>query len=141
MARISQRLYRLIAVRARYCCEYCQLPQDAEAMDLTIDHVVPQSDEGETDESNLALACLWCNSHKWTQTKATDPKTGRAASLFHPRQQTWSDHFRWSVDDPTRLEGSTAIGRATIAALQMSSRRAMQIRRWLMLINRHPPTF
>lgn len=114
------------------------MPQDAEAMDLTTDHVVPQADQGETDESNLALACLWCNSHKWTQTKAADPKTGRTVSLFHPRLQKWADHFRWSADDPTRLEGVTATGRATIIALQMNSRRAMQIRRWLMVVDRHP---
>ena len=139
MARINQRLYRLVAERARFCCEYCQLPQDAEVMDLTIDHVIPQSEQGKNDETNLSLACLWCNSRKWTQTKATDPKTGRQVSLFHPRQQEWSDHFRWSADDPTRLEGITATGRATILALQMNSRRAVQIRRWLMIVGRHPP--
>lgn len=139
MARISQRLYRLVAARARSCCEYCHLPQDAGVMDLTIDHVIPQAEQGESDESNLALACLWCNSRKWTQTKAADPKTGRLVSLFHPRQHNWSDHFRWSADDPTRLEGITPTGRATIVALQMNSRRAMQIRRWLMVVGRHPP--
>lgn len=61
-------------------------------------------------------------------------------SLFNPRQQIWSDHFQWSAIDITRLEGISATGRATVAALQMNSRRAMQIRRWLMRIDLHPPT-
>jgi hypothetical protein len=40
VARVSQRLYRQVAARARDRCEYCGLPQEAEVMDLTVDHVV-----------------------------------------------------------------------------------------------------
>jgi hypothetical protein len=40
--------------------------------------------------------------------------------LFNPRTQVWSDHFEWSGQSPVVLEGKTATGRATIAALQMN---------------------
>ena len=108
-------------------------------MDLTVDHVVPRADEGATDLSNLALACLVCNARKWKFTRSPDPQTGRSVPLFNPRQQRWRDHFRWVEDNPTRIEGRTAPGRATVELLQMNSRRAIQIRRWLMVVGLHPP--
>ena len=139
MARVSQRLYRQVAARARDRCEYCGLPQEAEVMDLTVDHVVPRADEGATELSNLALACLACNARKWKFTVSPDSQTGRSVPLFNPRRQRWQDHFRWVEDDPTRIEGRTATGRATVELLQMNSRRAIQIRRWLMVVALHPP--
>ena len=139
MARVSQRLYRQEAARARDRGEYCGLPQEAEVMDLTVDHVVPRADEGATELSNLALACLACNARKWKFTVSPDSQTGRSVPLFNPRRQRWQDHFRWVEDDPTRIEARTATGRATVELLQMNSRRAVQIRRWLMVVALHPP--
>ena len=139
MARVSQRLYRQVAARARDRCEYCGLPQEAEVMDLTVDHVIPRAAEGATELSNLALACLACNARKWKLTHSTDSLTGRTVPLFDPRRQRWQDHFRWIEADPTRIDGRTATGRATIELLQMNSRRALQIRRWLMIVALHPP--
>lgn len=139
MARVNRRLYEQVSERAGHRCEYCGLPQEAEVMDLTVDHVVPRVDQGSTDISNLALACLACNARKWKFTHGTDSQTGRTVPLFHPRRQRWHDHFRWADDEPTRIEGKTATGRATVELLQMNSRRAAQIRHWLMLVGRHPP--
>ena len=139
MARLSPRLYRQVATRARDRCEDCGLPQAAEVMDLTVDHVVPRAGQGSTELSNLALACLACNSRKWKFTQSTDSLTGRQVPLDDPRRQRWQDHFRWIDDDLTRIEGKTATGRATVELLQMNSRRAVQIRRWLMLVGLHPP--
>ena len=79
-------------------------------MDLTVDHVVPRADEGATELSNLALACLACNARKWKFTVSPDSQTGRSVPLFNPRRQRWQDHFRWVEDDPTRIEGRTATG-------------------------------
>jgi len=138
VARVSRRLYAQVAERAGRRCEYCGLPQEAEVMDLTVDHVVPRADQGPSDISNLALACLACNARKWKFTHATDSKTNRTVPLFNPRRQRWHDHFRWTDDDPTRIEGKTATGRATVELLQMNSRRAVQFRQWLMLIGLHP---
>ncbi|WP_235335329.1 MULTISPECIES: hypothetical protein [Aphanizomenon] len=53
-------------------------------------------------------------------TESIDPLTGETRSLFHPRKQKWSEHFTWSPDG-TRVEGITAIGRATIIRLRMNN--------------------
>ncbi|MBI4604143.1 MAG: HNH endonuclease [Planctomycetes bacterium] len=108
-------------------------------MDLTIDHVIPRAEGGPTSLSNSALACLWCNAHKWKSTKALDPRTGRWVRLFHPRRDRWEDHFKWAPEDLARIEGRTATGRATVDLLEMNSGRALAIRRWLMRIGLHPP--
>jgi len=49
--------------------------------------------------------------------RAVDPLTQESVPLFHPRQQHWQDHFDWSLDG-TKVEGTTAIGRATVVALR-----------------------
>ena len=66
MARVSRRLYAQVAERAGRHCEYCGRPQEAEVMDLTVDHVVPRANQGSSDISNLALACLACNARTRT---------------------------------------------------------------------------
>lgn len=68
---------------------------------------------------NLALSCSTCNFAKGSLTDARDPASGRLAPLFNPRSHTWADHFAWASDGAT-LVGKTAIGRATVAALNMN---------------------
>lgn len=41
-------------------------------------------------------------------------------SLFNPRRDDWNEHFEWNHDG-TLIIGKTAIGRATIKALQLNS--------------------
>ncbi len=142
MARISQRLYEKVARRAKYRCEYCGLPQAAEALDLTIDHVTPQGEGGRTQLSNLALACPACNSRKWKFTHwydSLDPEKKRDVPLFNPRRHRWPVHFAWDPSDPAKVMGKTATGRATIELLAMNTMRAVEIRRWLITVQRHPP--
>ena len=56
---------------------------------------------------------------------------GEIVPLFNPRAQSWSEHFRWSAN-ATRVEGLTAIGRATIIALRMNREAILAIRaRWV----------
>ena len=43
-----------------------------------------------------------------------DPQTGRLTRLFHPRQDVWSDHFRY---DGAVLLGITDVGRTTADVL------------------------
>jgi hypothetical protein len=56
--------------------------------------------------------------------------------LFHPRQDLWSDHFRWSG---ARLIGRTTTGRATILALGMSRADVIGIRKVLIKLGRPMP--
>ena len=83
---------------------------------MNIEHIIPLSRGGRSDESNLCLACAWCNSYKWAQTHGVDPETHVEISLFKPRTQQWHNHFRWS-ENGVSIIGLTAIGHATVDAL------------------------
>lgn len=87
---------------------------------MTFDHIQPRSKGGGTSFENVCLACQTCNEYKSDRTEAEDPLTGEHCSLFNPRTQPWLEHFTWSLDT-TRVEGITAIGRATVAALRMNN--------------------
>jgi hypothetical protein len=107
-----------LAVRERVAnrCEYCQLPQVAFPLPFQIDHVRAEKHGGQTVEDNLALACTHCNRHKGPNIAGIDAETGEMVRLFHPRSDSWGQHF---ADGPY-LRGKTAIGRATIGVLQMN---------------------
>jgi hypothetical protein len=86
---------------------------------MTFDHIQPRSKGGATSFENVCLACRTCNEYKSDLTEA-DPLTSELASLFNPRTQQWSEHFAWSLD-ATKVQGVTAIGQATVAALRMNN--------------------
>lgn len=111
-------LIRLVKERARFCCEYCGLPERYSSIALEIDHVVAEQHGGKTVSRNLALACFADNHHKGPNLGGIDPKTGKKAWLFNPRRQKWQRHFRWHG---AMLLGRTAVGRATIAVLQINA--------------------
>jgi hypothetical protein len=106
---------------------------------LEIEHLWPRAKGGTDDESNLWLSCPICNGHKSDKTAAVDPVTGEVRPLFNPRTQSWFDHFRWASDG-IHIEGMTAIGRATVAALHLSDDTdALAVRGWWVLAGWHPP--
>jgi hypothetical protein len=59
-------------------------------------------------------------------------------ALFYPRQHSWGEHFIWSADG-LRIVGFTAIGRATIAALDLNRERVVHLRAADVTVDRHPP--
>jgi hypothetical protein len=67
----------------------------------------------------LAWSCSWYNASKSIKTHVRDSQTGRLVPLFNPRRQRWSQHFAWS-EDTLLIIGQTAIGRATVEALQLN---------------------
>jgi len=131
---------RLVRAAARNRCGYCLSPQHLVMARLEIEHIIPVSKGGRSDEENLWLACPLCNGHKGDKTAATDLETGNAGPLFNPRTQVWSEHFRWS-DDGLRIIGRTPIGRATGVALHLSDDPdALTVRNAWMQAGWHPPT-
>jgi hypothetical protein len=90
-----------------------------------IDHVRAEKHGGETAESNLALACTHCNRHKGPNIAGFDHETGETVRLFHPRTDTWEQHF--AADGP-HVRGKTAIGRATVNVLRMNDPDQLLIR-------------
>ncbi|MDQ3009534.1 MAG: HNH endonuclease [Acidobacteriota bacterium] len=127
------RHYLFVAERAGYRCEYCQAPEQAFNFHFEIEHILPRSREGSGNEDNIALACTACNLFKSDHLSAFDELTQSNASLFHPRGQSWDEHF-WLNQASGEVEGLTATGRATIACLRINSTEQLRSRRlWIAL--------
>ena len=135
--RISAQIRMFVADRANHCCEYCKLPNRYFGA-FTIDHVIPTSKGGDSNPQNLAFCCSNCNAHKATRQNAIDPFTGDRVNIFNPRQQIWHNEFNWSVDRLTII-GVSAIGRATVVALDMNRETAINLRELLYQFGQHPP--
>ena len=135
---VTAREQQTIVARANNCCEYCKSRADFATQSFSVEHILPVSRSGGTTLDNLALACPGCNGHKYNKTQAPDPVDGAVVPLYHPREQSWSEHFRWSADF-TRVIGLTPTGRATVDALQLNRLGLVNMRRALFVIGMHPP--
>lgn len=136
MVKIPAALRRLVIQRASDRCEYCCLSQAGQAATFHIDHITPVVAGGTTTANNLALACVSCSLYKAARQLVEDPETGEKVPIFNPRQQVWTEHFRW---DGVQVVGLTATGRATINALNMNRAIILAIRAEEELLGRHPP--
>jgi predicted DCC family thiol-disulfide oxidoreductase YuxK len=137
-AYVSTPLRRLVRERFDGRCAYCQTAEEFTATQFEIEHVDPRANGGQTEFENLCLACPMCNRFKAHLTSAVDPETAKVAPLFHPHQQSWSDHFAWS-GDAAEIVGLSAIGRATVAALRMNRPAVVRARRMWAILGEHPP--
>lgn len=138
MAYIPVARSRQIREQAAGRCEYCRCPESHSPQGFSVDHIWPQSLDGEDEVANLALACQGCNNKKYNKTVTLDPVTGVEMPLFHPRQQNWLEHFTWSEDE-LRVVGLTATGRATVAALDLNRQNVVNLRDVLIPRGLHPP--
>jgi hypothetical protein len=119
-------------------CAYCHTSEANTGQPMMVDHIHPQAQGGETAFENLCFACRRCNEFKGSAVRAQDPLTGETVPLFHPRQQLWADHFQWD-ESGTRLLGLTAVGRATIIALNMNNATILYARQRWVSVGWHPP--
>lgn len=133
MRHIPIQLRRAVIKRAGNRCEYCQLSQEGQEATFHIDHIIPVASGGKTIAENLALACVSCSLRKAARQTATDPESKKEVGLFDPRNSQWREHFRW---DSVVVIGLTAIGRATVEALNMNRRLILAIRREEMIAGR-----
>ena len=123
---MDQALRAFVWRRAGQVCEYCRLPQEASAFArFHIEHVIARQHGGLTVESNLALACGFCNFHKGPNIAGLDPESGQLVPLFHPRREVWSQHFAWQE---TTAVGRTPVGRATVFLLAMNNWERVEVR-------------
>ena len=116
---------QLIRQRAGNRCEYCHTPQRFSRLSFSVDHVIARQHGGATVETNLALACPFCNRHKGPNIAGVDPLTNQITRLFHPRLDVWEDHFRWNGPTVVAL---TDVARATISVLAMNHPAQLAIR-------------
>ena len=136
--RVSPKLRQQVAERAKYCCEYCQSQARYSPDPFAIEHIQPIAKGGRSELENLAFACQGCNGRKYIHTQALDPVSQAIVSLYHPRQDCWTEHFQWS-DDYTQVKGLTPVGRATVEKLQLNRVGLVNLRHLLYKTNEHPP--
>lgn len=99
---------------------------------------MPVGEGGPDEEDNLAYSCSGCNSFKALATRGIDPQTGEEASLFHPRNDVFEQHFTWSQEDIAILIGLTPTGRATVERLRLNRAGVVNLRRLLVKEGLHP---
>lgn len=137
-AYIPVELQRQIRSRFADCCAYCRTAESLTVTAFEFEHIVPRARGGETIFENLCLACPSCNRYKAVRQTATDPTTQTEVPLFHPQQQSWSDHFDWN-EGATEIVGSTPIGRATVDALKINRPQLVRVRGMWFKMGEHPP--
>ena len=69
--------------RDRWQCQYCGNKFGSD--DLTFDHVVPKTQGGRTEWTNIVSACNFCNNKKGGRT----PEQARMKLLKHPVMPKW----------------------------------------------------
>lgn len=121
--------------RAQGCCEYCCTCDANTGQTMHVEHILPN---GDNDLENLCLACPNCNLSKAAAVIVVDTLTGSSVPLFNPRRHDWSEHFGWT-DNYTRIQGRTAIGRATVERLKMNRPLMVSVRQRWVKGDLHPP--
>ena len=111
--------------RAGNRCEYCRLLQDHSDLPHHIEHIVSRQHGGTDDSGNLALACQRCNLNKGPNLTGIDPVSDAITPLFHPRRDTWEEHFLF---EGVRIEGRTPTGRVTVVVLGINEDRRLKLR-------------
>jgi hypothetical protein len=101
-----------------------------------LEHIVPTVRGGTTSPENLAWACPSCNFRKSDRIQVPDPNSGANVPLFNPRVHAWNEHFAW---DDYHMVGLTALGHATIAALELNHSRRIRIRQAEQMFGLFPP--
>ncbi|HEX7676056.1 MAG TPA: HNH endonuclease [Bdellovibrio sp.] len=72
-----------VYIRDNYTCQYCGTKFSAKQ--LTLDHVVPASQNGPKNWTNVVSACRDCNQRKANRT----PRTANMPLLNEPRAPSW----------------------------------------------------
>ncbi len=118
---------RSVRMRASDRCEYCQLAQtEFPLLVFHVEHVIARQHGGSDDETNLCLACHWCNLHKGPNIASLE--AGQLVPLFNPRTQVWSEHF-WRQGE--RIVGLSPLGRVTAQLINMNEPDRLELRRFL----------
>ena len=83
---------RNVFKRDKFTCQYCGKQPGTE--DLTIDHVVPPAQGGQSSWTNCVLACYQCNARKADRT----PKQASMRLLKEPVRPAWKPVYAERID-------------------------------------------
>jgi hypothetical protein len=112
--------YTAIAQRANHRCEYCKAPEVVFNFPFEVEHIVPLSRQGSSNEANLALACRSCNLRKGNRISGLQSASTIEIRFFHPREDLWSEHFYITIESG-EVVGKTPVGEITVEYLEMNS--------------------
>lgn len=129
-------LRKLVRQRSDRSCEYCQIHEDDALLPHEPDHIIALKHRGETTESNLAWTCFTCNRSKSSDLASIDIETNQLVRLFHPRTDSWDDHFQLERDG--RISPQTDVGRVTEFLLKLNRSEHVEIRKILNRSKRNP---
>ena len=118
-------LVEFVRRRAGGRCEYCHLPQQFSELRFHVEHIIPRQHGGTDDAENLALACPDCNLVKGPNLTGVEPGTRQVVRLFHPRRDTWAEHFAL---DGALVVGKTPVGRVTVSLLRLNDGQRQRVR-------------
>ena len=119
-------LRQFVRDRSGGVCEYCQFPEQHSFNPFQVDHVIAEKHGGPSIERNLAWSCFYCNTYKGPNVAGWIAETDEIVRLYHPRKDTWSDHFEWNG---AALIGRTQVGIVTIDVLRINHPDALAVRR------------
>lgn len=115
---ISQAIRNQIRLQAHDVCEYCRLSQSSVATaTFHIEHIISEQHRGNDEIDNLCLSCPYCNMFKGPNIAGLDPLTENLTRLFHPRKDTWQEHFEFQG---ALIVGLSDVGRTTAALLNFN---------------------
>lgn len=135
MSYIPSALRQLVADRAHGRCEYCLYPQEASLLRFQVVHIVPETYGGVTEAENLALACPYCRRAKGTELASLDAETDELTAFYHPRTQTWREHFAL---EGAEIAACSACGRVTLIRFRMNDPDRVRERRLLIDAGLYP---
>ena len=135
MTYVSASLRRKVYHRAESNCEYCLISEEFTVKRHEVDHVFAEKHGGNTVEANLCLSCAICNRYKGSDLCSIDPLTGDVVTLFHPRRDTWLEHFKLIG---SMIEGVTPQGRVTVKMLHFNDTERLRERSILIRLGKYP---
>ena len=105
---------------------------------FSLEHILPKILGGDDELYNLALACQGYNNFKFTKIFVMDKETNNVVYLFNPRQDKWTEHFKWN-NNFTVIIGLTSVGNVTVNALQLNRDNLINQRIVYRAYGIHPP--
>lgn len=135
MSYIPERLRREVVELAGRRCEYCLLDERCAGKPHEIDHIIAEKHGGDTSIDNLCACCFDCNRHKGSDVCSLDAETGQVVALYHPRRDTWAQHFEL---DGVVINPISPTGRVTVRLLQINRPYRVEERLLLQLYGQYP---
>ncbi|OIN58621.1 HNH endonuclease [Arsenicibacter rosenii] len=131
---LSAAIKKKIALRAKYRCEYCLLPEHLSFYAFHIEHIRSIKHGGTNELSNLAYCCPDCNYFKGTDI-ATFLDNDTLVRFFNPRRDDWNSHF---MLEESAIHGITDIGIATVRIFKFNDVERLIFRQQLAELGFYP---